>query len=85
MILVALYVITLGDIYQCAVLGLDTHSLTIAQTALHLLEHAVRYGTYGAHRLHHYVMRHAYIEVCLGTHHLVLAAGGDIFIHVHGV
>ena len=82
--LVAIQVLTFGNVYQCAV-GAETSGITTGQSALHLLEDTVGDGTDSAQRLNDDVLRHTDKEVSIGTHHVRVATGRDILIHIHCV
>ena len=63
----------------------NLHHAAFLHRACHLLEDAVRNGPYGCGRFHHNVLHHADIHIAVGTHQLLVTAGRDVFIDIHGV
>ena len=83
--LITIQVLTLGNVYHRAVVIAVAACCTATQSALQLLEDAVGDGTDGTHGLNDDVLRHTDIQVGIGSHHVRVAAGSDVFIHVHRV
>ena len=85
MVEILIGIITLGNLYEGAILGADTLCITAIQSAQHVLIDAVGDSTDGAHRSNHVVLYRTDIQVGISSYHVLVATGDDVLTDIDGV